>query len=158
MAQPRAKREVKQAGCPSGCRLNNGHTSGVAPEQSGGVTAAGARIDDVLYCTCKSSAGCHCRKPRIGNIIKALNLIDTTIDAVCSMFFVGDTEGDIKAGKNAGCKTIFALSGRENREHMNRWDVSPDYIAEDLYDAVQIILEQDPHPPCDGGSRPSQSR
>ena len=123
-----------------------------------GVNAVGAKIDEVFYCTCKSSDGCHCRKPRIGNIIKALNLIDTTIDDACCTFFVGDTEGDIKAGKNAGCKTIFVLSGRENQEHMNRWDVSPDHIAEDLYDAVQIILKQDPDPACDGGSRPPKSR
>ena len=123
-----------------------------------GVNAAGARIDDVLYCTCKSSDGCHCRKPRIGNIIKALNSIDKTIDEARFAYFVGDTEGDIKTGKNAGCRTVFALSGREDQGHMNRWDVRPDYIAEDLYDAVRIILEQDPHPSRDSRRRTSQSR
>jgi D-glycero-D-manno-heptose 1,7-bisphosphate phosphatase len=123
-----------------------------------GVDAVGARIDKVFYCTCRSSDGCHCRKPRIGNILKALNSIDKTIHEAQSAFFVGDTEGDIKAGRNAGCKTIFVLSGRENRKHMNRWDVSPDHIAEDLYDAVQIILEQDPHPARDGGRGASQGR
>lgn len=120
-----------------------------------GVMAAGAKIDDVFYCTCKSTDACHCRKPRIGNIIKALRSIDKDINAATHAYFVGDTEGDIKTGKNAGCKTIFTLSGREDREYMNRWDVSPDYIVEDLYAAVQLILEEDSHPSRHGRSRAS---
>ncbi|MBF0387026.1 MAG: HAD-IIIA family hydrolase [Candidatus Omnitrophica bacterium] len=123
-----------------------------------GVQAAGGRIDDVFYCTCKSSAGCHCRKPRIGNIIKALKSIDKPIDAARHAWFVGDTEGDIKTGKNAGCRTIFTLSGREDQEYMNRWDVRPDHVAEDLYDAVQFILEQDSHPARERGRRAPQGR
>ena len=122
------------------------------------VEANGAKIDEVLYCTCKSSDACNCRKPRLGNIIKALELIDKTIDDAKHAYFVGDTEVDIKAGKNAGCKTIFVLSGREDREYMKRWDVRPDFIAEDLYDAVDIILKEDIDSARDGRSRPSQGR
>ena len=122
------------------------------------VTEHGAKIDEVLYCTCKSSDACNCRKPRLGNIIKALELIDKTIDDARHAYFVGDTEVDIKAGTNAGCKTIFVLSGREDREYMKRWDVRPDFIAEDLYDAVDIILKEDPDPARDGWRRPSKSR
>jgi D-glycero-D-manno-heptose 1,7-bisphosphate phosphatase len=107
------------------------------------VAAKGARINEVLYCTCKSSDACNCRKPRIGNIIKALESIDKTIDDARHAYFIGDTEGDIKAGKNAGCKTIFALSGREDRQYMKRWDVRPDYIVEDLYEAVDLIIQED---------------
>lgn len=122
------------------------------------VQAHGARIDEVLYCTCKSSDACNCRKPRLGNIIKALELIDKTIDDARHAYFVGDTDIDVKAGKNAGCKTIFVLSGREDREYMKRWDIRPDFIAEDLYDAVNIILKEDPDPPRHGRRRPSQGR
>jgi len=122
------------------------------------VEAGGGKIDEVLYCTCKSSDACNCRKPRIGNIIKALDMIDRTIDDAKHAYFIGDTEGDIKAGKNAGCKTIFVLSGREDCEYMKRWDVRPDSIAEDLYDAVDIILEEDTDPACNGGRRPPKSR
>jgi D-glycero-D-manno-heptose 1,7-bisphosphate phosphatase len=122
------------------------------------VTEHGAKIDEVLYCTCKSSDACNCRKPRLGNIIKALELIDKTIDDAPHAYFVGDTEVDVKAGTNAGCKTIFVLSGREDCEYMKRWDVRPDFIAEDLYDAVDIILKEDPDPARDGRRRPSKSR
>ncbi|MEI8012090.1 MAG: HAD-IIIA family hydrolase, partial [Candidatus Omnitrophota bacterium] len=78
-----------------------------------GIADAGGRIRDVFYCTCKSTDGCNCRKPRIGNMIKAFGSIDRTIDDGPHAYFVGDTEGDVKAGKNAGCKTVFVLSGRE---------------------------------------------
>jgi D-glycero-D-manno-heptose 1,7-bisphosphate phosphatase len=110
------------------------------------VKAAGAKIDKAFYCTCKSSDGCHCRKPRIGNVIKALKLLGRPIDDARQAYFVGDTEADIKAGKNAGCRTIFALSGREDRGYMKRWDVRPDYIVEDLYEAAKLILKEDPDP------------
>lgn len=122
------------------------------------VKAAGAKIDEVFYCTCKSSAGCHCRKPRIGNVIKALELLDKDINDAHHAYFVGDTEIDIKAGKNAGCKTVFALSGREDRQYMKRWDVRPDFIVEDLYDAAQLILKEDPHPARDSRRRTQKSR
>lgn len=110
------------------------------------VKAHGAHIDEVFYCTCKSSAGCHCRKPRIGNVIKALELLDKDIHDARHAYFVGDTEVDIKAGRNAGCKTVFVLSGREDRGYMKRWDVRPDFIVEDLYAAAELILKEDPHP------------
>ncbi|MBF0570190.1 MAG: HAD-IIIA family hydrolase [Candidatus Omnitrophica bacterium] len=110
------------------------------------VEKKGAKIDEVLYCTCKSSDGCNCRKPRIGNIIKALGLLDKTIDDARHAYFIGDTEGDIKTGTNAGCQTIFVLSGREDRGYMKRWDVRPDHIVEDLYEAAKLILKEDPAP------------
>jgi len=116
-----------------------------------GVEAAGAKIDGVYYCTCKSSDACNCRKPRLGNVIEAMKKLHRTIDDARHAYFVGDTEVDIKAGCNAGCTTIFALSGREDREYMKRWDVTPDHIVEDLYDAVDLILKEDPHPARDRG-------
>jgi histidinol-phosphate phosphatase family protein len=123
-----------------------------------GVRASGGEIKKVFYCMCKSSDACNCRKPRIGNIIKALKLLDRPLEEARHAYFVGDTEIDMKAGKNAGCKTIFVLSGREDREYMKRWDIRPDHIAEDLYDAAEHILKEDPAPSCDCRRRPSKSR
>ena len=55
-------------------------------------------------------------------------------------FFVGDTKSDIETGYNAGCRTIFVLSGRENRRYMRQWIIKPDYIAKDLMEAAKIIM------------------
>lgn len=103
------------------------------------VRAAGGRIKKVFYCTHRSDDGCDCRKPEIGSVRRALELMNKTIRSAQKAFFIGDTEVDILAGHNAGCKTIFVLSGRENRRHMRGWTVKPDFIAQDLLAAARII-------------------
>jgi len=57
-------------------------------------------------------------------------------------FFVGDTETDILAGRNAGCRTIFVLSGHETRQSIRTWHVEPDYIAKNLLEASRIIMRK----------------
>lgn len=105
------------------------------------VKEAKGKIKRVFYCTHKSNVGCDCRKPEIGSVRRALGLMNKTIHAAKKAFFVGDTEVDILAGHNAGCKTVFVLSGREDRRHMRSWDVKPDFIAKDLREASQIITQ-----------------
>jgi len=100
------------------------------------------KIRKSFYCTHRPDAGCTCRKPGIGLLKKALKSLNKTIAHAQRAFFVGDTEGDIKTGHNAGCKTIFVLSGRENRRNMLKWDVKPDYIVNNLKAAVPIILNE----------------
>lgn len=107
------------------------------------VRANGARIRRVFYCTHRSDHGCDCRKPGIGLVRKSLEMMGKTISAAKRAFFVGDTESDILAGHNAGCKTIFVLSGREDRRHMRGWTVQPDFIAENLQEATAIIMKED---------------
>ena len=106
------------------------------------VRAMGGKIKKTFYCTHFSHAGCDCRKPEIGSIRRALFSMNKTIRAAQKAFFVGDTESDILAGHNAGCATIFVLSGREDRRHMRSWEVKPDFIAKDLLEATDIINER----------------
>ena len=105
------------------------------------------KIRKVFYCTHRSDEGCDCRKPEIGLVRKALQSLNKTIRHAQKAYFVGDTSVDIKAGHNAGCKTIFALSGREDRRYMRKWDVRPDYIVKDLQEAVEIIANGNSHHP-----------
>lgn len=106
------------------------------------VRAMGGRIKKTFYCMHFSHAGCECRKPQIGSIRKALVTMNKTIRSAQKAFFVGDTESDILAGHNAGCATIFVLSGREDRRHMRGWKIKPDFIARDLLGATDIINER----------------
>jgi len=106
------------------------------------VKAMGGRIKKTFYCTHFSHAGCECRKPEIGSIRKALESMNKTIRSAQKAFFVGDTESDILAGHNAGCTTIFVLSGCEDRRHMRGWEIKPDFIATDLLEATDIINER----------------
>ena len=105
------------------------------------VKKAGGKIRKVFYCIHHPYEGCDCRKPNIGSIEQGLKMLGKTIRSAKDTFFVGDTKSDIEAGLNAGCKTIFVLSGREDRRYVaQKWCVHPDYIANDLLDALKIIM------------------
>ena len=103
------------------------------------VKRAGGNIKKVYYCTHRSEDNCNCRKPGIGSILKAMQSMNKSIRSAKKTFLVGDTKDDILAGHNAGCSTIFVLSGREDRNHLEKWRVRPDFIAKDLFAATKII-------------------
>jgi len=105
-----------------------------------GVEKSGGKIRKVFYCTHRPDAGCSCRKPGIGSVDKAFQTLNRTMRSARHAFFVGDTKADVETGYNAGCKTIFVLSGRENRRYMRQWIIKPDFIAKDLMEAAKIIM------------------
>ncbi len=103
------------------------------------VRKAGGRIKEAMYCIHRADENCDCRKPKIGSIRKAFQSMNKPMRHAKKTFFVGDVQSDILAGHNAGCTTIFVLSGLEDRRSLRRWSVQPDYIARDLLDAVKVI-------------------
>ena len=82
----------------------------------------GAYLDAIYYCPHHPHKGyegerpelkidCDCRKPKPGMLLKAA--ADFNIDLSRS-WMVGDGENDIKAGINAGCKTVLLSNGNES--------------------------------------------
>lgn len=99
------------------------------------------RIDAVCYCPHHPDGKieryrkvCDCRKPKTGLIDKACK--EHEIDLSHS-FFIGDRECDIRTGQNAGIKTILVRTGYGLDEEKR--DLHPDFIVDDLRDAVEII-------------------
>ena len=115
------------------------------------------KIQKVLYCIHKDEDNCSCRKPKIGLIKKAIDSLRLKRFNLDSSYFIGDSIRDIKTGKSAGCKTILVFSGKEKKENKNNWQIRPDYQAEDLTEAVELILNENPHNLCHGRSGPPQS-
>jgi histidinol-phosphate phosphatase family protein len=77
---------------------------------------------------------CNCRKPSTGLIdlaCKELN-VDRT-----SSWFIGDTTSDIKAGKDAGLKTILVETGYAGKDR--KYNVNPDFVVSSLQDAEECI-------------------
>lgn len=75
----------------------------------------GAYLDGVYYCPHHPDKGfageveelkvvCECRKPKAGLLLKAVK--DFNID-LSKSWMIGDSENDVLAGKNAGCKTAL---------------------------------------------------
>jgi len=67
------------------------------------LTKAGAHIDAIFYCPHSPDDNCGCRKPLPGLLTCAAE--ELNIDLAGSVL-IGDSEGDLEAGKAAGCKVI----------------------------------------------------
>jgi len=103
----------------------------------------GARIDAVYYCPHHPQArieryrvNCNCRKPEPGMLTRAGKELNLDLK---QSFMVGDKLSDIEAGKRAGCKTIMVRTG-QGAEELKRNQIECDYVADDLYNAVEHIL------------------
>ena len=108
-----------------------------------GVERAGGKIEGVYYSIKKNGDGCPYRKPNIGSVQLALKSVGKNMRAAKKAFFIGDARSDIQTGVNAGCRTIFVLTGKEKKSAVKKWDVSPDYVAKDLSEAAEIILKKE---------------
>lgn len=101
----------------------------------------GTKIDAVYYCPHHPNANlkkyrllCRCRKPNIGMIKKAVRKFK--IDSRKS-FLIGDSTGDILAGKRAKLKTILVKTGYGGKD--GKYQVKPDFTVKNLTEAVKII-------------------
>ena len=78
------------------------------------------------------------RKPSPGMILQGAE--DFNVDLARS-YMVGDSAGDIIAGKRAGCRTILVLTGHgvKAREELAQQNEPADYVVDNLWEAVQYI-------------------
>ena len=105
-----------------------------------GIESYGGKISGVYYCIHRDVDRCSCRKPKPGLIKKALKEHGFAKKQLTKTFMVGDSIRDIQTGKNAGCRTILVLSGREKLKDKKAWQIQPDFIAKDLSKATDILL------------------
>ena len=100
----------------------------------------GCYVDAIYYCPHHPHKGykgevpelkidCDCRKPKPGMLLKAA--VDFNIDLESS-WMVGDSESDVKAGKNAGCKTAYIKRAEA--------EVDADAMVESLIEFVEKCL------------------
>jgi D-glycero-D-manno-heptose 1,7-bisphosphate phosphatase len=107
----------------------------------------GARLDAIYYCAHHPTVGeapyrfdCDCRKPKPGLIERAAR--DFEIDLAQS-WMIGDRYSDIELARNAHVRSAFVLSGygRGEWEYQRpTWKHEPDLVAEDLLEAVKVIV------------------
>ena len=106
---------------------------------------AGAKIDAIYICPHHPEKGfpgerpklkikCNCRKPKPGLLFKARKEFNLNLK---KSYLIGDKTSDILAGKRAGCKTILVKTGYGGKD--NLFSVKPDFIANNLFEAVKII-------------------
>jgi D-glycero-D-manno-heptose 1,7-bisphosphate phosphatase len=93
----------------------------------------GVHLDGIYVCPHHPDDGCACRKPAPGMALQAQK--DLGLDLDCS-YVVGDRPSDIELGQGLGVRTVLVLTGY-GRESMEQ--VQPDFVAEDLREAVEWI-------------------
>ena len=93
-------------------------------------------VDGVLTCYHDDADKCACRKPRPGMLLKAAARWRI---ALGESFMVGDRWSDVKAGQAAGCRSILI-----EKSYSRARRCRPDWAADDLSSAADIILRRKP--------------
>ena len=108
-----------------------------------------AFLDRIYYCPHHPEAGfegerrdlkirCDCRKPGTGMIQRAVT--ELNIDLAQS-WMIGDTTTDMQTAKNAGLRSILVRTGAGGGD--GKQSAAPDFVCDDLAEAVKLILEHD---------------
>jgi len=103
----------------------------------------GVRLDAKYYCRHHPNAKlarfrkkCACRKPKAGMLLAAAK--KHGIDLKRS-FMVGDGINDAKAGRKAGCTTVFVGHFKPELWRYFKGGKKPDIVAKDLLSAEKMI-------------------
>ena len=98
-------------------------------------------IDAIYYCPHHPDANikkykknCSCRKPHLQLIKRATKKFNISLQ---NSYLVGDSTRDIQTAKNAGIKSILVKTGYGGKD--KKFNVKPDYTADNLYKAVELI-------------------
>lgn len=104
------------------------------------IAAHGGHVEAIFFCPHGPDDGCDCRKPAPGLIRQAQAKYDMNLAQTC---MIGDSLKDILCARRAGCgKAILVRTGygTETERQCMKKGVSPDYVADDLNEAVDWLL------------------
>ena len=107
------------------------------------LARAGAKIDAVFYCPHDIEPRCDCRKPAPGMLLSAARLHGIDLRA---SWMIGDSDNDVEAGRNAGCKTARVIATdvtSSERARISEAPMTADITASSLLDAVRRILKRE---------------
>jgi D-glycero-D-manno-heptose 1,7-bisphosphate phosphatase len=108
----------------------------------------GAHLDAIYYCPHHPEIGeklyrvqCQCRKPRPGMLHQAER--EHNIDLSRS-YVIGDKTVDIEMARSVGAAAGLVLTGfgNDSIRRLAGKSLQPDFIGEDVLEAVRIILER----------------
>ncbi len=109
------------------------------------LAGEGAHLDGIFSCPHHPEGLgsyrrlCRCRKPEPGLLIRAAREFRVNLKR---SVLIGDQVKDLEAGRRAGCRVVLVLTGhgREALLHLEGRGVPPDYVAQDLDEAVDWCL------------------
>lgn len=94
------------------------------------------KIEKIYFCPHTPEEECECRKPTTKFIDQARQDYNLNLN---ESWVIGDHPYDVIMAKNAGCSSVYVLTGHGNR-HLKELEDTPAYTAENLLGAAKYIL------------------
>lgn len=100
------------------------------------LNARDIRIERTYFCP--HTGGCECRKPGTKFIDEIMSEFDIHL---AESWVIGDHPSDVMLGKNAGCQTVFLLTGHGTKHihELESQGIEPTFITEDFLSAATRI-------------------
>lgn len=98
------------------------------------VVKKGSVILASYYCPHRDEDLCSCRKPKSGLFKKAIDDNNLDVNNTQNMWIIGDSERDIIAGSDVGCRGILITPFNDKKTLAER-------CVNDLYTAAQVIIK-----------------
>lgn len=105
------------------------------------VEALGGQLNAIYICPHAPNAGCDCRKPKPGMLLKALSDHGWRANEVV---FIGDSFTDFQAARAVGIKFLLVLTGKglKTRTRLSECDDEPMAQCENLAAALDWLSER----------------
>ena len=100
-------------------------------------------IKRVYICPHHPDETCECRKPGTKYIKDAKKEFNLDLK---NSWTIGDHPHDVQMGKNAGCKTVYLLTGHgeKHKKELDGKGIKPDFISKNIYEAAKFIIKNSP--------------
>ncbi|GHO82114.1 D-glycero-beta-D-manno-heptose 1,7-bisphosphate 7-phosphatase [Dictyobacter formicarum] len=128
---------TNQAGIATGC-LTGELIESIHRRMLYVIEQAGGHVAGIYYCPHGKQAGCDCRKPRPGLLLRAAQELQLDLTGAV---FVGDGLTDIQAALAAGVTPMLVLTGRGKEQLRQAASIinEPFLVVKDLPMAVSVI-------------------
>jgi heptosyltransferase II len=107
----------------------------------------GAALDAIYFCPHHPDDGCHCRKPNVGMVERAVSELQLDLRR---SYLIGDHARDIQLAQRVGAKAILLTPSLVDTQALDMLKVEqamPDAVAKSMAEAVGWILEDAVKPP-----------
>ena len=105
-----------------------------------------AFLDRIYYCPHHPQKGfagerpelkisCECRKPKPGMLLQAARELNLDLPGA---WLIGDSTTDVETARNAGVTSVLVRTGHGGQD--GKYPGKPDFVAENVLDAVNLIL------------------
>ncbi|MHA1804314.1 MAG: D-glycero-alpha-D-manno-heptose-1,7-bisphosphate 7-phosphatase [Promethearchaeota archaeon] len=100
----------------------------------------GIDIKKTYVCPHIPEDNCECRKPKIHSLLEARTQYDIDLR---QSWVIGDHPTDILLGINAGCKTVYLLTGhgKHHLTDLKQQSITPTLIADNFLEAANLIVD-----------------